>query len=190
MEPSASTIYELLNEPKLTHKGESYVWFGAVFICILNALSIFFADELFRWNLAFQIRNVDHAEPSDWEIAGRYIGWTVMNAIQNNASLTFMEKLKLAGEQGQKVIRHKLKSSDPEPELAFEDNYYSILSRTFSIMNHALSKLAAEIHKPDILVKMPFDAYDEISDYAHAREISEAGRELMKEALNRYEKLN
>ena len=53
-------------------------WFGAVFICILNALSIFFADELFRWNLAFQIRNVDHAEPSDWEIAGRYIGWTVM----------------------------------------------------------------------------------------------------------------
>lgn len=113
---------------------------------------------------------------------------TVMNAIRNNTSLTFMDKLKLAGAQGQKVIRHKLQSSDPEPELAFEDNYYSILSRTFSIMNHALSKLAADIHKPDILVKMPFDAYDEISDYAHAREISEAGRELMRAALDKYEK--
>ena len=78
MEPSASTIYELLNEPELTHKGEAFVWFEAVFICILNTLSILFVDELFRWNLAFQIRNVDNAEPSDWEIAGRYIGWTAM----------------------------------------------------------------------------------------------------------------
>ena len=112
---------------------------------------------------------------------------TVMNAIRNNASLTFMDKLKLAGAQGQKVIRHKLQSSDPEPELDFEDNYYSILSRTFSIMNHALSKLAADIHKPDILVKMPFDTYGEIGDYSKAREISEAGRELMRAALDRFE---
>lgn len=78
MEPSASTIYELLNAPELTHKGEAFAWFGAVFLCILNALSILFADKLFRWNLLFQIRNVKDAEPSDWEIAGRYIGWTVM----------------------------------------------------------------------------------------------------------------
>lgn len=78
MVPSASTIYELLNAPKLTHKGEAIAWFGAVFICILNALSILFADELFRWNLLFLIRNVENAEPSDWEIAGRYIGWTVI----------------------------------------------------------------------------------------------------------------
>ena len=78
MEPSASTIYELLNEPQLTHKGEALAWFGAVFISILNALSILFADEMFRWNLLLQIRNVENAEPSDWEIASRYIGWTVM----------------------------------------------------------------------------------------------------------------
>lgn len=78
MEPSASTIYELLNDPQLTHKGEAITWFGAVFICILNALTILFADELFRWNLAFQIRNAENAEPSDLEIAGRYIGWTAV----------------------------------------------------------------------------------------------------------------
>jgi len=57
---------------------QSIVWFAAVLVCIFNGVSILFADELFRWNLAFQIRNVDKAEPSDWEIAGRYIGWTFL----------------------------------------------------------------------------------------------------------------
>lgn len=76
--PSPATIYELLNNPKLTHKGEVLGWFGAVLICILNTISMIFADSLFRWNLAFRIRNAYEAEPSEWEIAGRYIGWTVM----------------------------------------------------------------------------------------------------------------
>ena len=76
MAPSASTIYRLMNDPQLTHKGDWLAWFGGVFICILNAVLILFADELFRFNLMFQIRNVDYAEPSEWEIAGRYIGWT------------------------------------------------------------------------------------------------------------------
>lgn len=78
MKPTASTILELMNEPELTHKGVGFAWFAAVFICIFNAITILFADELFRFHLAFQIRNVDNAEPSDWEIAGRYIGWTTM----------------------------------------------------------------------------------------------------------------
>lgn len=78
IEPSASTILELVNDPELIHEGKWFVWFAAVFICVLNAVSILFADELFRWNLAFRIRNADHAEPSDLEIAGRYIGWTAI----------------------------------------------------------------------------------------------------------------
>ena len=78
MKPSVSTIYELLQGPELTHKGEPLAWFMAAFLCVLNGLTVLFADELFRWNLSFQIRNVEHAEPSDLEIAGRYIGWTVL----------------------------------------------------------------------------------------------------------------
>jgi len=77
--PSAETLLELMNDPELTHKGDWYAWFGGVFICIVNAVSILFVDELFRWNLSFQIRNADRAEPSDWEITGRYIGWTVLS---------------------------------------------------------------------------------------------------------------
>jgi len=38
----------------------------------------FVKDEIFRWNLSFNIRNADKAEPSDWEIIGRYISWTVL----------------------------------------------------------------------------------------------------------------
>ena len=77
-EPSVATILELIDGPVLTHKGAWYAWCGAVCISILNALSILFADELFRWNLSFRIRHVEDAEPSDWELAGRYIGWTVL----------------------------------------------------------------------------------------------------------------
>ena len=39
---------------------------------------LLFADELFRWNLSFSIRNADRAEPSEWEIQTRYISWTVL----------------------------------------------------------------------------------------------------------------
>ena len=111
-----------------------------------------------------------------------------MDAVRYNDTLTLMEKIRLAGAQGYKVMAHHMNSEDHEPDLEiFEDNYYSILSRTFSIMNHALAKASAERYNPDILVKMPFDAFDQISDYARAREISQAGRELMKTALDRYE---
>ena len=78
MEPSVSTILELMGHPRLTHQGDWLAWFLAVFLCLINAISILFADELFRWNLAFQIRNADQAEPSDWEITGRYLAWTAI----------------------------------------------------------------------------------------------------------------
>jgi len=75
-EPSAATILELMYEPKLTHKGEWSVWFGAVLVCVFNALAMIFADELFRFEAAIRVRNADRLEPSDWTIAGRYIDWT------------------------------------------------------------------------------------------------------------------
>lgn len=62
---------------ELTHKGEWFAWFSGALLCAVNALLILFADELFRWTLRFHIRDADYAEPSDWEIAGRYISWTV-----------------------------------------------------------------------------------------------------------------
>lgn len=78
VEPSATTILRLMNDPQLIHKGTWSAWFGGVFLCVLNTFSILFADELFHLHMAFRIRNADRAEPSELEIAGRYFGWTAM----------------------------------------------------------------------------------------------------------------
>ena len=111
----------------------------------------------------------------------------VMDSIRHNPSMTFLDKMKLAGQQGRKVIEHAINNNGADESHEMGENYYGILTRTFSLMNHVNSKLAAELYRPDILVNMPFDAYGDISDYAKADEIAEAGRTLMKTALDRYE---
>lgn len=78
-------------------------------------------------------------------------------------------------------VEHRL--SDPEK------GFHTVLGRTFSLMNMINTRLALKITPPDVLVRMPFDAYGAISDYARAREISERGRELMSAALDEYEAL-
>ncbi len=78
LEPGAHTLLELLSGPRLTHKGSWWGYFAGVIICLITAASILYVDELFRWNLSFSIRHPERAEPSDWEIAGRYISWTAL----------------------------------------------------------------------------------------------------------------
>lgn len=80
VEPSAGKILELMGGPELTHKGEWLGWLTGVAVCVLNALTVLFADELFRFGMAFRIQDADRAEPSDLEIAGRYVSWTVLAA--------------------------------------------------------------------------------------------------------------
>ena len=76
--PSASDILRLVYGPELTHKGSWLAWFSAVFISLLNAGSILYADELFRWDLSFQIQNAETAVASEWEMMKRYLGWTAL----------------------------------------------------------------------------------------------------------------
>lgn len=78
MEPSTHEILDLLEGPELVHKGSWFCWFAGVLVCVITSLYIFFADELFRFNLRFSIRNVEDAEPSEWEMMHRYVGWTVL----------------------------------------------------------------------------------------------------------------
>ena len=76
-EPSVGTVIQLALGPELTHRGHWIVWFVGLAMCVASAVSILFADELFRWNLAFRVRDAYDVEPSDWEISSRYIGWTL-----------------------------------------------------------------------------------------------------------------
>ncbi len=112
----------------------------------------------------------------------------VMDSVMHNDTMSFIEKLRLAGMHGHKLIQDALSKED-RPQKSFDPdaNYYTLLSRTFDLMNHWNTKLMTEIYPPDILVRMPFDAFGSIADYARAEEICEAGRKLMKEALDKYE---
>ena len=77
LEPSAWAIVELMKGPELTHKGQWGAWFGGVVLSVVMLLSMLFADEWFRFGLMFRVQNVDSVEPSDWELASRYIAWSI-----------------------------------------------------------------------------------------------------------------
>ncbi len=79
MKPSVHTILELINGPELVKKGEWSVWFFGVLFAAFAGVSILFADELFLLSLSLRVRNPEYAEPSDWEIVGRYISQTVLS---------------------------------------------------------------------------------------------------------------
>lgn len=113
----------------------------------------------------------------------------------------FLEKMKNAHQRGTQLIRDSRSSSIQERRLMAEgkenhlpidadDNYFSLIQRSFGIMNCALSRQAIALTPPDILCSLPFDSYHGVYGYSHAQEIVERGRELMAAALDRYEKLN
>ena len=81
MAPTLRDIYALLTNPPLTHKGEGMAWLAGVVICIVNAVTLLFADELFYWKMSFLVRNAQGAEPSDWALGQRFIGWAALGIL-------------------------------------------------------------------------------------------------------------
>lgn len=75
--PDVYTILELMEQPELTKKGEWPAFFLAAMVTAFTVISILFADELFRLGLIGRVRDWDQAEPSEFQIAGRYISWTL-----------------------------------------------------------------------------------------------------------------
>ena len=112
-------------------------------------------------------------------------------AIKGDSEASLWGKMKALGalrlEAAREVRSFRENNIDTLPETDWEENYYGLIDRTFSIMNQHNSRLMVELCKPDILVQMPFDAYGDISDYALAEEIISKGRELMSKALDDYE---
>lgn len=114
----------------------------------------------------------------------------ILDSVTNRRDMGLVERLKSAGSRSISLIKDVINHEEEYDEataLDYGDTYYDLLDRSFSLMNHRQSELSIALHRPDIVVKMPFDAYGEIADYAKAREISEIGRRLMSEALDRYE---
>lgn len=112
----------------------------------------------------------------------------VIHDFKHDTDMSLIKRLKHAGSRSMEVLKdvfNHRRAFNEDDSLDYGENYYDLLDRTFSLMNHKNTELMLELYKPDILVKMPFDSYGEISDYAKAREISDRGYQLMKEALEK-----
>lgn len=84
MKPTPRQIVSLLRGPELTHKGHWEICFLGLVIALITAVSILFADELFYLSICFRVENAETAEPSDWYIATRSLGWlflTIMTGV-------------------------------------------------------------------------------------------------------------
>lgn len=74
-EPQPEEILEIILDPDPTARGHIYGFLLGALFNLATVLLILYADELFRYNLRFRIQNVEDAEPSDWELLSRWIGW-------------------------------------------------------------------------------------------------------------------
>lgn len=73
--PSVYWILQIAIAPEVVQRGSWSGFWTGVFVCVMCAISILYADALFRLRLAFRVRNAEDAEPSDWELSARWISW-------------------------------------------------------------------------------------------------------------------
>jgi NTE family protein len=109
---------------------------------------------------------------------------------QTKDAYSLGDRIKYFGGKGIDLLKEFVNYRDEynqDKALDFVKSYMSVIDRAFSIMNHFNSEFSLKLNTPDILARMPFDAYGDIKDYAKAEEISKLGRELMAKALDEYE---
>lgn len=117
----------------------------------------------------------------------------IIDDFKSHTSEGIISRLRTAGNRAVELmglIKDFRRVSDERVDFDFGDTYMSIINRSFSIMNHHQTERMIAEHKPDIVVRMSFDSYGDIAHYAKATEISQIGRELMAEALDKYEAEN
>lgn len=115
---------------------------------------------------------------------------SIVTDFKSQTTVSMVDRLRNAGSQAIELlgrIREFRQVAEERTDNDFGDTYMSIIDRSFSIMNHHQTERMVESITPDLLVRMPFDAYGDIADYAKASEISQLGRQLMAQALDRYE---
>ena len=88
---------------------------------------------------------------------------------------------------------HKTKASILERIItsspSVESNYFTLLSKTYSLMIQQNAELSIKLTTPDILVNMPMNRFGGF-DYERAQQIIKFGKMRMKEALNDYMRLS
>ena len=74
-QPNVKDILTIALNPQPEARGEPMFFVLGTLLCIACALSILYVEDLFRFNLRFVIANPDRAEPSEWELFSRWVGW-------------------------------------------------------------------------------------------------------------------
>ena len=81
VEPDVYTILDLLGGPSLSRRGNWLLWFVGAFTCIMGAVHVLYADEIFRWNMKLTLRSAEGAEPTELYAGSRFILWIAWAAV-------------------------------------------------------------------------------------------------------------
>lgn len=79
-EPSPRDIVNLMAGCGFTHRGSWKGWIWGLILCLINALSVLYAEDLFYIGVMFRVKNAESAEPTDWALTCRYISWGTLTA--------------------------------------------------------------------------------------------------------------
>lgn len=70
-----------------SHRGDLRFFALGTLAAGMAALAALFAEQLFRRHMAFHIREPEKAQPSDWELVSRVLGWLVLTGVSLTAYL-------------------------------------------------------------------------------------------------------
>ncbi len=77
-EPDVYTIVSMMYGPVLTHRGHAGFWFLGLLCSFILALSVLYADDIFRWNIRWTVRGAEDAQPTDYAVTIRGLSWIVV----------------------------------------------------------------------------------------------------------------
>ena len=75
--PTPGGVLHFAQEPETSPRGHPEFVLLGLLVSVVCIASLLFEDQLFRWDLKFRVRDPYSAEPSEWELFSRWIGWVV-----------------------------------------------------------------------------------------------------------------
>lgn len=159
-----------------------------------DILVAFDVNQIDSERIANYLKRLDEVREEDSELMSGALD--AIGDLASRKGVSLIDRVRMLGDEAQRtykemrVIGRRTKVIERHAQadkVPMGDNYYSILTRTFSLMNHTIASQAIQLYRPDVLVKMNFDSYGPIPDYAKGEEIAAKGRDLMAAALDEYE---
>lgn len=81
-EPTPGDILRFANGPAVPRRGEGLLLLLGLLFSVVCIVSLLFEEQLFRWHLSFRVQDPYGAEPSEWELFGRWVGWISLTGLE------------------------------------------------------------------------------------------------------------